>query len=175
MKACINRDGILLLDLYGELGQEEKADWERHLEQCPGCSEERQKMLRFLARIEKEMPPPQFSREKALTLSRAIKRRLHEGEAGSRWWERMVPASARNFAALATACFVVVLSGWLVLNWSEISFLRSDSRTEVQLSREIEIIRNLELLEDFETLHKLVQVVDHKDTNSKNPDTREGT
>jgi len=175
MKACINRDEILLLDLYGELGQEEKGELERHIEQCPGCREERQKMLRFFTRIKKEMPPPQLPSEKALILSRAIGRSLRDEEVVPRWWKRMFFPYPRVFASLAAACFVVVLSGLLALKWFEIPFRDSDSRTEVQISREIEIIRNLELLEDFETLHKLVQVVDHRSTDTKDTDVREGT
>jgi anti-sigma factor RsiW len=171
MKACIDRDEVLLLDVYGELGPEDKAEWERHLERCPGCREERQKMLRLLAGIKKEMAPPALSHEKAGALSRAIKRRLRERETGSRWWERMVPAPPRTLAALAAVSCVVVLSGWLVLKWFEVPAPHPDSQTEARISgKDIEVIKNMELLEDLETLSKLVQVVDHKDVNSKNPE-----
>ena len=69
MKACIDRDEVLMLDVYGELSEEERAEWEQHLEQCAGCREERQKMLRFIDRIKREMPPPPFSSDKAGALS----------------------------------------------------------------------------------------------------------
>ena len=168
MKACIDRDEVLLLDVYGELGQEEKAEWKRHLEHCAGCREERQKMVRFLGRIKKEMPPPALSHEKAGALSRAIKRRLGERETESRWWERMVPAPPRTLAALAAACCVVVLSGWLALKWFEVPAPHPDSQTEARISgKDIEVIKNMELLEDLETLRKLVQVVDDAGANSE--------
>jgi anti-sigma factor RsiW len=169
MKACTNREETLLLDVYGELGKEEKADWERHVEHCPGCREEREKMLRFLGRIRIEMPPPPFSHEKAGALSGAIKSRLREQGAGPRWWERIIPVPSRTLAALATACCVVVLSGWLALKWFGGPSPHPESPTQAQISRrDIEIIKNMELLEDLETLRKLVQVVDDKDVRSKN-------
>ena len=171
MKACTNRDEVLLLDVYGELSDVERAEWERHLEQCSGCREEREKMLRFIDRIKQEMPPPPWSYEKAGALPRAIKTRLHERGTASRWWARMVPATSRTPAAVAAACCVVVLSGWLALKWFEAPSPHPGAPTEAQISREdIEIIKNMELLEDLETLRKLVQVVDHKDVNSKNPE-----
>lgn len=171
MKACINRDEVLLLDVYGELGEEERAEWEQHLEACSGCREERQKMLRFIERIKEEMPAPLFSHEKASALSRAMKRRLKERETGPRWWERMVPGSSRTLAAVAAACCVVVLSGWLALKWFEVPSPHPDSLTEAQISgKDIEIIKDMELLEDLETLRKLVQVVDHRDNTAGNPE-----
>ena len=171
MKACIDRDEVLLLDVYGELSEEERAEWERHLEQCSGCREERQKMLRFINRIKEEMPPPPFSHQKAGALSRAVQKRLHERETGSRWWERLIPAPSRTLAAAAAACCVVVLSGWLALKWFEAPSPPPDTQAEAKISgKDIEIIKNMDLLEDLDTLRKLVQVVDHKDKNSKNPE-----
>ena len=171
MKACIDRDEVLMLDVYGELSEEERAEWEQHLEQCAGCREERQKMLRFIDRIKREMPPPPFSSDKAGALSRALQGRLHEGKTVSRWWERIVPAPSRTLAAVAAACCVVVLAGWLALKWFEAPSPHPDVRAEAQISeKDIEIIKNMDLLEDLETLRKLVQVVDHKDVNSKNPE-----
>lgn len=165
MKACIDREEALLLDVYGELGEEEKAEWARHLEQCSGCREERRKMLRFLGRIRTEMPAPSWSHEKAGALSRAIKRGLPDGEKGSRWWERMFPS--RTLAALAAACCVFVLTGWLALKWFEGPSPEEPRTADRMTSEDIEIIKNLEILEDLETLRKLVQIVDHADANSE--------
>lgn len=169
MKACTDRDEMLLLDVYGELGEVERAAWERHLQQCPGCREERQKMLRLIDRIRKEMPAPALSPEKASALSRSIRTRLRGQETRSRWWERMVPASSRTLAAAAAACCVVVLSGWLALKWFEEPSPHAGPQTEARISgQDLEIIENLDILEDLETLRKLVQVVDHRDRNGNN-------
>lgn len=168
MKACIDRDEVLQLDVYDELDEAEKAEWRRHLEQCPGCRQERRKMLRFLGRVKAELPPPLFSPSAAGRLSRAVKRGL--ADHGARGWANMIPTPSRTLAALAAACCVVVLSGWLVMKWIEGPSIHPDSRKEARITGEdIEIIKNMDILEDLETLRKLVAVMDQRDNNS-NPE-----
>lgn len=164
MKTCQTYEENLLLDVYGELGFQERAAWERHLEECPGCLEERRKMLRFLGRVKESALTPVLSREEAEALSRAVQSRLSSRGAVSTWWERMFPFPARAVTAVATVCCVVVLSGWLALRWFESPSRGPGNAGEIHLSqKDLEVIRNLELLEELETLRKLVHVVDHND------------
>jgi anti-sigma factor RsiW len=170
MEACREHKESLLLDVYGELGFKERAEWGRHLEDCPGCREERRKMLRFLGRIKESTLAPGLSPDKADALSRAVRGRLSGREADPTWWDRMVPFPAHALAAVATACCVLVLSGWLALKWLETPFRGPGNAGEIQLSQtDLEVIRNLELLEELETLRKLVNVVDHNDAISGSP------
>jgi len=171
MEACSEYKETLLLDVYGDLGYKDRADWEQHLEKCLGCREERRQMLRFLSRIKERSLTPEFSPEKAEALSRAVKDQVSGRQAGSRWWDRiMVPFPARALGAVAAACCVVVLSGWLALKWFDAPSLGPSPAGEIQLSqKDLEVIRNLELLEELETLRKLVHVIDHNDAMSRSP------
>lgn len=171
MEACRAYKESLLLDVYGELGFKERAEWERHLEGCPSCREERRKMLLFLDRIQQSTQAPELSPERAEALSHALQARAPGRETNSRRWERMVPfAPARALAAVTAACFLVVISGWLALTWFERPASGPDISGEIQLTqRELEVIRNLELLEELETLRKLVHAIDHNDAMSRSP------
>jgi len=170
MDACRDYQETLLLDVYGELGYKERADWEQHLASCLGCREERQKMLRFLGRIKESSLPPELSPEKASALSWAIKRKLSGRDADSHWWDRLGPFPARAMAAVTAGCCVVVLSGWLALKWFQVPSPVPGPAAEIQLSqKDLEVIRNLELLEELETLRKLVHVIDHDDATSRSP------
>ena len=171
MEACREYQETLFLDVYGELGYKDRADWEQHLEKCRGCREERQKMLRFLGRIKEASPAPELSAEKASTLWWAVKRKLSQGGAESRWRDRMVPFRGRALTAVvAAACCVVVFSGWLALKWLEAPAQAPEGAGELRLSqRELEVLRNLEILEELETLRKLVHIMDHPDAISGSP------
>jgi anti-sigma factor RsiW len=170
MEACREYQETLLLDVYGELGYKERAQWEQHLEKCAGCREERRKMLRFLGRVKESSWTPELSPEKASALSWAIKRKLAPREEGSRWRDRIVPFPARAMAAVAAGCCVVVLSGWLALKWFEAPPGGPGPAPEMQISqKDLEVLRNLELLEELETLRKLVHVIDHEDVMSGSP------
>lgn len=170
MGSCRNYEETLLLDVYGELEYKERADWEKHLEHCPGCRAERQKVLRFLGRIQENSLPPELSPQKASALSRALAAKLPGRNTRSRWWDRMVPFPARALAAVAAGCCVVVLSGWLALKWFEAPARAPRPAGEIQLSqKELEVIRNLEILEELETIRKLVHVMDDDDAMSRSP------
>jgi len=170
MDACREYQETLLLDVYGELGYKERADWEQHLAGCLGCREERQKMLRFLDRIKGSSLPPELSPEKASALSWAVKGTLSSRDARSRWRDRPAPFPARAMAAVTAGCCVVVLSGWLALKWFQAPSQLPGPAPEIQLSqKDLEVIRNLELLEELETLRKLVHVIDHDDAMSGSP------
>jgi anti-sigma factor RsiW len=170
MKACQAYKESLLLDVYGELGFKERAEWERHLEDCPDCREERRKMLRFLGRIQESALAPGLSPERADALSRAVRTQLSGRKADFSRRDRIVPFPARALAAVASACCIVVLSGWLAFKWFETPSPGPGDAGGIQVSqKDLEVISNLELLEEFETLRKLVLVVDHNDTMSGSP------
>lgn len=170
MESCRKYEETLLLDVYGELAYKERMEWEGHLEDCPACRTERQKMLRFLGRIQEGLETPELTPQKALSLSQAVKRNFSASGKGSRWRDRMVPFPARSLAAVTAGCCVVLLSGWLALKWFEAPSLSPEQTAEIQLSqKELELLRNLELLEELETLRKLVHVMDLDDAMSRSP------
>jgi hypothetical protein len=63
MTDCQKCRDLMVEALYGELGPDEKADFDRHLEDCPSCSAERAAMagaLRLMDRRERTDPGPEF-------------------------------------------------------------------------------------------------------------------
>ena len=167
MKACPNHQETLFLDVYGELDPVKRSVWERHLETCAGCLEERQRLLGLLDRVRDEMGPPQLSPKKASALSWSIKRGLREQQASSRWWKGLLGTPNRLIPSLAVVSLVFVALGWFTINKvydpssiQKVSGLKSEEQMVVKDS---EVINNLELLEEMDTLRKLVQVVDNRD------------
>ena len=167
MKACPNHQETLWLDVYGELDPMKRSVWERHLETCTGCREERQRLIGLLDLVRDEMGPLQLSPKKASALSWSIKRGLREQRATTRWWEGLLGMPNRLIPALAAVSLVIVVLGWFAISKVQIpsslqnlSGLKSE---EQMVIKDSEVINNLELLEEMDTLRKLVQVVDNRD------------
>jgi anti-sigma factor RsiW len=167
MKACPNHQETLWLDVYGELDPIERSAWERHLETCTGCREERQRLLGLLDLVRDEMDPPLLSPKKARALSWSIKRGLREQRATTRWWKGLLGMPNRLIPALAAVSLVIVALGWFAINkvqspssFQNLSGLKSE---EQMIVKDLEVIDNLDFLEEMDTLRKLVQVVDNRD------------
>ncbi len=167
MKACPNHQETLWLDVYGELGPVKRSVWERHLETCPGCREERRRLFGLLDLVRDETDPPLLSPKKASALSWSIKRRLREQRATTRWWKGLLGMPNRLIPALAAVSLVIVALGWFAINkvqspssLQNFSGLKSEEQVIV---KDLEVIENMDFLEEMDTLRKLVQVVDNRD------------
>ena len=167
MKACPNHQETLWLDVYGELDPMKRSVWERHLETCTGCREERQRLLGLLDLVRDEMGEPLLSPKKASALSWSIKRGLKERLATARWWKGLLGMPNRLIPAVAAVSLIIVALGWFAINkvqsptlLQNLSGLKSEEQMVV---KDLEVIDNLELLEEMDTLRKLVQVVDNRD------------
>jgi len=92
----------------GGLGDAERAEVERHLEACPGCTEERDALERLFAVVRDdgyaEPSPFYWTRFGA-----SLRKRLADGDAreATLGWARLAPRLAP--AAVALACFAVGL------------------------------------------------------------------
>lgn len=164
MKACQDRQEILLLDVYGELTPSERPAWEKHLELCEGCRQERDRLRRLLQRLKETVPSPALSPDKVDALAESIKRRLRR-EREKAWWQRPLWGFPnRLMPALAAVCLVMLVLGWFTLRESgEVSSFQSVSKLnseEQMIVKDFEVIKNLELLEEMDLLQKLVRVVD---------------
>ena len=167
MKACPNHQETLWLDVYGELDPMKRSVWERHLETCTGCREERQRLLGLLDLVRDEMGEPLLSPKKASALSWSIKRGLKERRATAWWWKGLLGMPSRLIPALAAVSLLIVALGWFAISkvqsptiLQNLSGLKSEEQMVV---KDLEVIDNLELLEEMDTLRKLVQVVDNRD------------
>ena len=167
MKACPDHQETLYLDVYGELNSENRSEWERHLKTCPGCREERRKLLGLLQVVREEIPTPQLSPEKVNALSWSIKRGLRDQRATTGWWKRILAAPNRFIPTLAVASLLIVVLGWFSISKlqdpSSFENLSTLQTGEKMIVKDLEVINNLDLLEEMDTLKKLVQVVDNKD------------
>ena len=141
--------------------------WERHLETCPGCREERQRLIGLLDLVRDEMGAPLLSPKRASTLSWSIKRGLKERRATARWWKGLLGMPNRLIPALAAVSLVIVVLGWFAISKvqspSSLQNLSGLKSEEQMVVKDLEVIDNLELLEEMDTLRKLVQVVDNRD------------
>ncbi|MGD2127086.1 MAG: hypothetical protein PVG99_13460 [Desulfobacteraceae bacterium] len=165
MKVCSDRQETFWLDLYGELDPKEQLAWDQHLRSCAGCREERGRMHHLLARIKEEMAPPQLSLERASALSWSIKRKLRHEELRAGWWKRIVATPKRMIPAVAAASLLIVAFGWFSAKIFQSPTMVQDASSGRQVTAtDLEVINNLELLEELDTLQKLVQVLDDKET-----------
>ena len=167
MKPCPDHNETLWLDVYGELDPNERPAWEKHLETCEGCRQERRQMLRLLKAVKVNMPSPALSREKAGALVRSITQKLRE-KREEKWWRKQLWGIPNKFIpALAAASILIVVFSWFSMKGPKspssmrtISNLKSEEQI---LVKNFDIIQNLELLEEMDTLQKLVQVIDQGD------------
>lgn len=167
MKPCPDHNETLLLDVYGELDPNERPAWEKHLETCEGCRQERRQLLHLFQTVKANMPSPALSHEKAGALVKSITRKLRE-EREQKWWRKQLWGIPNRFIpAMAAACILIIVVSWFSMKEPRSpSSMRSipNLKSEEQiLVKNLDIIQNLELLEEMDTLEKLVQVVDQGD------------
>jgi hypothetical protein len=156
------------MGVYGELGLPERDAWEKHLEACEGCRQERERLIQFLQQLKEVMPDPSLSPEKARALADSIIKELRR-EKGMRWWKgRLWGFPNRLVPAIVAVCLMIVAFGWFSMREGKTpSTFRAgkDLNSEQQIiARDLEVIRNLELLEEMEVLEKLVRVVDERNS-----------
>lgn len=165
MKNCPDYQETLWLDVHGELDPRDRPDWEDHLKTCVACREERERVRHLMARIRDGMPLPVLSNEKARTLSRSIRGRLRAEISETSWWRRFVNAPNRFVPALAAAILLVLAVTWFSqdLFHSPTVLINRDQENKMAVN-DGEVIRNLELLEEMDTLQKLVQALEQKET-----------
>jgi hypothetical protein len=165
VKLCVDRRETLLLDIHGELPASEQAAWQRHLDACPGCCQERQELVWLLESAKEAMPPPALSPERAKALRESVTMGWRASMVPGRWRGLFVRMSLRPVPALVAAGFLLVVLAWFGLHG-----LRSTSHTlrgpegpkQVMVS-DAEVIENLDLLEHLDDVERVVRVVDHRD------------
>jgi anti-sigma factor RsiW len=165
VKVCADWREKLLLDIHGELPASEQPAWQRHLETCPGCRQERQEIVWLLKTVREAMPPPAVSPEHA----RALRESVTMG-----WRAKRAPVWSRGlfFGMWLRPVPALVATGFLlaVLGWFGLHEFRGTSHTvrgpealqQVKIN-DLEVIENLDLLEHLDDIERIVRVVDHRD------------
>ncbi len=165
VKACADRRETLLLDIHGELPESEQPGWQRHLDACPGCRQERQELVWLLQAAKEAMPPPALSPEHAKALRESVTRGWR-GNRGPVWWRGLFfGMSLRPVPVLVAAGFLLAVLGWFGLqglrNTSD-ALRGPEGPKQVMVSDE-DVIENLDLLEHIDDVERIVQVVDDRD------------
>ena len=115
MKPCPDRQDTLWLDVYGELAAEERSVWDRHVDVCAGCREERDRLLQMLAMIRESTPRPELSSAQAEALRSSLMKRLTQRRAKLSRRRTLFGLSLQPIPALAAASVLLVALGWLGL------------------------------------------------------------
>jgi anti-sigma factor RsiW len=165
MKACADRVETILLDVYGELPAGDRPAWERHLETCTACRNERQRLVQILAATREAMPAPAVLPEETRAIQESVSRR-RMGEQSRPWWQGLfLGMPLRPLPALAAACLLVAAVGWFALQGVQTRTMipTVPGPQEQIMVSDLDILENLDLLEEMDDLEKVVQVVDQRD------------
>ena len=165
MKVCADRRETLLLDIHGELPVDEQPAWQRHLETCPGCRQERQELELLLKTAKEAMPSPALSPEHARALRESVMMDWRAKRIPVRWRGLFFGMSLRPVPALVAAGFLLVVLGWFGLQGlrSTSHPLRGPEAPKQIMVSDAEVIENLDLLEHIDDIERIVRLVDHRD------------
>ncbi len=167
MTPCPDYKETLWLDVYKELDPDERLNWERHLEECKACQEERKQLLGMIQTVKEAVPSPELSPEKARAISRSIKRETGN-ERGDMWWKKsLFSTPGRLIPTFATTCLLITALSWFSLKeFKKPASVQMASSgpvlTDQIISEDLDVIKNLDLLQEMEVLEKLVKCLDKK-------------
>lgn len=164
MKHCSEWQETLWLDVYGELSPHVRLKWEKHLEGCKPCYQERTQLLLLLRNVNEAVPEPALSREDAGDLYNAITGKLKDEQRGkARRRKSFFDGYIKPIHALAACCLLIAVFGWFGLRGPQqttrVGTISDLGSQEQVIVREIDLLENLELLEEMDTLEKLDQVL----------------
>jgi hypothetical protein len=169
MKHCDDWQETLWLDVHGELSPQIRLKWEKHLEECRSCYQERTQLLHLLKNVNEAVPEPSLSHEEAGTLYNAITGRLKEEHRGKgRWRKWIFEGHIKPIYALAACCLLIVAFGWFGLKGSQrtapVGTISDPGTKEQLIATDMDLLENLDLLEEMDTLEKLDQVMGKRET-----------
>ena len=161
MNGCPDREKTIWLYLLQELPEEQRRAFSEHLNGCPSCRAELRRIEAMLEKTQTAGGGPRLSASQADAMVRGILDRVDAKPALLRpgWltWPKLVPSLA---AACAMLLFVGIFS-YRALEPKPEAPLVSEIQTEQALSpNEVEMTQDMELLLEFQTVQKLVRVLD---------------
>ena len=170
MKHCSEWQETLWLDVYGELSPQVRLKWEKHLEGCRHCFQERTQLLHLLKNVNEAVPESSLSQEDAGDLYNGITGKLIEEQRGkARRRKSFFHGYIKPIHALAACCLLIVVFGWFGLKelqqTTRIETVSDLGGKEQLIATDMDLLENLELLEEMDTLEKLDRVMGKKETN----------
>jgi hypothetical protein len=176
MNGCPDREKTIWLYVLGELPEDRRRALADHLANCASCRSELRRFQTLLETVKTSGRAPRLSRQNADAMTRRILERFDSkrGSEKRRWltWPRLVPSLAAGCALLL---FVGIFS-YRALDEGKKAPLMSGLQKEQMLSPEdLQTIQDqdLELLMEFQTVEKLVRVLDASSTEGQRIDNND--
>lgn len=168
MKACAEYQEIIWMDLYDELKPNLRSRFQRHLETCPACHRERNRMGRLMDAAREAAPAGELSPAAAETMTRSITKTLRRDRERPSLLSWLAIGRGNPFLGPAAAGLALLLLVWFGVQAEfggppDSSTARLSPVEQTLLQEDYEVIRNLDLLEEMDTVEKLVQVVDKRE------------
>lgn len=169
MECCREWQETLWLDVHGELSPKVRLEWEKHLEGCRPCYQERTQLLQLLKNVTEAVPEPSLSHEDAGALYNAVTGKLKEERADKAWPRKsFFDGYIKPIHVLAACCLLIVAFGWFGLKGfqqtTRIGIVSDLGVKEQLIATDMDLLKNLELLEEMDTLEKLDQVMEKRET-----------
>ena len=176
MNGCPDREKSIWLYVYGELSEDRRQALAEHFTHCPSCRAELRRFKTMLEKVKTAGRAPGLSRQSADAMTRRILDRFDTKphHPGRRWltWPKLVPSLA---AACALLLFVGIFS-YRALDEGKKAPLVSGLQKEKMVSpEELQTIQDqdMELLMEFQTVEKLVRVLDASSSESQRIDNND--
>lgn len=173
MNGCPDREKSMWLYVLGELPEDRRKAFAEHLVSCPSCRSELRRFEKLIEKVKTAGRPPALPGQHADAMTRHILDRFDpkQGTQRRRWltWPKLVPS-------IAAACALIFFAGifsYRALDREEKAPLMSGLQKEQTLSPdELQMIQqqDMELLMEFQTVQKLVQVLDAAPSESRGID-----
>jgi hypothetical protein len=151
------------------LSPQERLKWEKHLEGCKSCYQERTQLLHLLKNVNEAVPEPSLSNEDAGALYNAITGKLNEEYRGkARRRKSFFEGYIKPIHALAACCLLLVVFGWFGIKGfqqtTRIGTVSDLGGKEQLIATDMDLLENLELLEEMDTLEKLDRLMGKGET-----------
>ena len=161
MGTCSDHRKTLIMDVHGELTDEERVAWEQHLAVCESCRKEKEQLSAFVRDAREGFSvPPLSSEEEHRAFSNVLRRlRLEQpGDVPRRLGWRIAPAFA--------ACIVILFAGWFGLKDSRgpdtLGINTNGASEEKSMNEDQELIENMDLLQEMDAVEQLVNLLDEQ-------------
>ena len=176
MNGCPDREKNIWLYVLGELPEDRRQSLAEHLTHCPSCRAELRRLKIVLEKVKTAGRTPPMPRQSADAMTRRILDRFDPKPhlQGRKWltWPKLVPSLA---AACALLLFVGIFS-YRALDEEKKAPLVSGLQKEQMVSaEELQTIQDqdMELLLEFQTVEKLVRVLDASSSESQRIDNND--
>lgn len=167
MSECLDKEKTLMLDTYGELDPQELEEWEKHLKTCDQCLQEKKRLSQLFANIKQSVDSPCFDSNTEKVFAKNIVCKLKKKN--SKKFKIKSITTLWPASAIAAACVLVLVFGIYNLKIFETgsdNFYQEDQNLAEMISNEeFEILSDFDMLKDIDSIKKIVQLVDHPETN----------